>query len=308
MNIDKYTDLPLVRDYAQYLKLELGSSANTVAAYLGDLSKLLDYFEQANIDVLSASRDDILNFFVELSDVGISERTRARIISSLKNFYGFLRYDDRIDENPTELIETPQLGTHVPDVLAVSEIDAMEAAIDLSLPMGHRDKAIIETLYSCGLRVSELVSLKISDIYPDEMYLTVVGKGNKQRLVPIAAESLKFINIWLDMRNQMENICPADRDIVFLNRRGKRLTRQWVFLTIKKYAALAGITKEVSPHTLRHSFATHLLEGGANLRDIQDMLGHSSIRTTEIYTHVNMTMLRDNILYCHPLYGKHNNE
>lgn len=303
MNIDKYRDLQEVKDFISFLSLEIGVSNNTRDAYLEDLSKLLDYTTPLGVQPKDVTKEQLEDFLIDLSDIGISPRSRARIISGIKSFYKFLLTSDQIENDPTELLETPQIGKHLPEVLSVEEINAMEVAIDLSEPMGHRNKAMIEVLYSCGLRVSEMLNLKISDIYVDEQYITVIGKGDKQRLVPIAESALKQINLWLEARADIK-IKKGNEDYIFLNRYGGRLTRVMAFYVIKDLAQKAEVQKNISPHTLRHSFATHLLEGGANLRDIQEMLGHSSILTTEIYTHLDINLLRDNILLHHPIYSK----
>lgn len=299
MKIDAYSQLPIIKEYNSYLRLERSLSDNTRLAYLEDLAKLLDYIQPLGTDPTAAQRELLEDFLVDLSDLGITPRSRARIISGIKAFYNFLVMTDKREDDPTELLEMPQIGRHLPEVLSIEEIDAMEAAIDLSQPQGHRNKAIMETLYSCGLRVSEMLSLKISDIYFTEQYITVIGKGNKQRLVPISASAIKHINFWLEDRDNL-NIKKGCEDYLFLNRRGGQLSRVMVFNIIKDLAERAGVQKNISPHTLRHSFATHLLEGGANLRDIQEMLGHKSILTTEIYTHIDQNMLRQAIERFHP--------
>lgn len=299
MKIDAYSQLPIIKEYNSYLRLERSLSDNTRLAYLEDLAKLLDYIQPLGTDPTAAQRELLEDFLVDLSDLGITPRSRARIISGIKAFYNFLVMTDKREDDPTELLEMPQIGRHLPEVLSIEEIDAMEAAIDLSQPQGHRNMAIMETLYSCGLRVSEMLSLKISDIYFTEQYITVIGKGNKQRLVPISASAIKHINFWLEDRDNL-NIKKGCEDYLFLNRRGGQLSRVMVFNIIKDLAERAGVQKNISPHTLRHSFATHLLEGGANLRDIQEMLGHKSILTTEIYTHIDQNMLRQAIERFHP--------
>ena len=290
---------PVLQRYQSYLLLEKSHADNTVQAYLRDLEKLLEYLEPRRIDYRRVSLDDLRAFLLCLSDLGIGARSQARIVSGIKSFYRFLLLEKEIDANPTELLELPKLGTHLPSVLSVEEIDAMQSAIDLSKPEGQRNKAIIEFMYSCGLRVSELVNLRLSDIHREEGFIRVVGKGNKQRLVPVSETALRQMDFYLPWRRQLV-VQPGHDDILFLNRRGGRLTRQMVFHLIKEYAAAAGIRTEVSPHTLRHSFATHLLEGGANLRVIQELLGHESILTTEIYTHMDMSYLRETILDFHP--------
>ena len=299
MKIDAYIKQPIIKEYDTYLRLERSLSDNTRSAYLEDLAKLLGYLEGTNIDIQEVRREQLEDFLIDLSDVGITPRSRARIISGIKSFYQFLLMTDKREDDPTELLEMPQIGKHLPEVLSIEEIDALESKIDLSQPQGHRNKAIIEVLYSCGLRVSEMLNLKISDIFFDEQFITVVGKGNKQRLVPISQSAIKYINFWLEDRDKL-NIKKGCEDFVFLNHRGGQLSRIMVF----NMAAKAEINKTISPHTLRHSFATHLLEGGANLRDIQEMLGHKSILTTEIYTHIGQNHLREAIEKFHPFNKK----
>ena len=303
MKIDAYIKQPIIKEYDTYLRLERSLSDNTRSAYLEDLAKLLGYLEGTNIDIQEVRREQLEDFLIDLSDVGITPRSRARIISGIKSFYQFLLMTDKREDDPTELLEMPQIGKHLPEVLSIEEIDALESKIDLSQPQGHRNKAIIEVLYSCGLRVSEMLNLKISDIFFDEQFITVVGKGYKQRLVPISQSAIKYINFWLEDRDKL-NIKKGCEDFVFLNHRGGQLSRIMVFNIIKDLAAKAEINKTISPHTLRHSFATHLLEGGANLRDIQEMLGHKSILTTEIYTHIGQNHLREAIEKFHPFNKK----
>lgn len=291
--------IELLQKYQNYLLLEKSLSKNTVSAYLRDLNKLLVFLETKNILYQSASFDDLTEFLSTLHKKSISARSQARIVSGIRCFYGYLFLEDEITKDPTDLLETPKIGLKLPQVLSVNEINSIIAAIDLSLPQGQRNKAIIETLYSCGLRVSELVNLQLSNIYFEEEFVKVVGKGSKQRLVPIAKSTIKEIKKWMIDRNLIQ-IKKGHEDFVFLNRNGKQLTRAMIFHFIKEYAALAGIKKRISPHIFRHSFATHLLEGGANLRAIQEMLGHESILTTEIYTHIDMQYLRETIMDCHP--------
>jgi integrase/recombinase XerD len=281
------------------LKLQRNFSVNTVDAYLRDLQKLIRYLESEGIDPADAALEDLRHFAAGLIDIGISPRSQCRILSGVRSFYRFMLVDGRVENDPTELLESPQLGNHLPEVLTIDEVDRMEAAVDLSKSEGHRNRAIIEVLFSCGLRVSELVSLKLSSLYLDEGYLRVMGKGSKERLVPISTRAVDELSFWFDDRCRMD-ISPGEEDYVFLNRRGKHLTRTMILIIIKQLAQDAGIQKTVSPHTLRHSFATALLEGGADLRAIQAMLGHESIGTTEIYTHIDMTTLRQEILHHHP--------
>ena len=290
---------PVISRYKGYLTLERSLSPNTIEAYRRDLEKLLDWLGQAQKDYRKVTLDDLQHFLELLSELGIGSRSQARIISGIKSFYHFLLIETEIKANPTELLELPKLARHLPSVLSTDEINAIEEAIDLSKPEGTRNLAIIETMYSCGLRVSEVISLKRSDIYADEHFIRIMGKGSKQRLVPISDTALHYIGNYLPDRDLL-NIQKGCDDLLFLNRRGGQLSRQMVFIMLKQYAAEAGIKTPLSPHTLRHSFATHLLEGGANLRVIQELLGHESILTTEIYTHTDMTYLRDTIERFHP--------
>ena len=281
-----------IEDYINFLKLEKSLSKNSVAAYHTDMM---------GVEPESVTGEQIQDFIAHLHDSGLSKRSQARIVSSVRGFYKYLLIEEVVDSDPTELIELPKTGRKLPEVLSVEEIDAMEAAVDLSMPDGHRNKAIIETLYSCGLRVSELVNLRLTDLFFDDGYVRVLGKGNKERLVPIGRKAIADINMYLSQRIMVSITVDAKSgNIVFLNRRGKQLTREMVFLIIKKYAKAAGITRNISPHTLRHSFATHLVEGGADLRAVQEMLGHESILTTEIYTHLDKEFLRETILKFHP--------
>jgi integrase/recombinase XerD len=289
----------IIRAYQRYLKLQRGYSANTLEAYIRDLQKLLNYLEQEGKHVLEVELEDLQHFAAGLHDIGIHARSQCRILSGVRSFYRFLQLDGYRDDDPTELLESPVLGMHLPEVLSTEEIDKLEASIDLSKWEGHRNRAIIEVLFSCGLRVSELVNLKLSSLFLTEQYVRVVGKGSKERLVPISHKAIKELELWFDDRQKM-NIKPGEEDYVFLNRRGAHLTRTMILIMIKQQATLAGIQKTISPHTLRHSFATALLEGGADLRVIQALLGHESIGTTEIYTHIDMSTLRQEILEHHP--------
>lgn len=300
MNIDKFRHLPMVRDYEQYLIVERSLSGNTKDAYLEDLAKLLSYFTTENIEAENATLTDLECFVTSLVELGISARSQARIISGIKSFYKFLILEDAISDDPTELLECPSLGRHLPEVLSIEEIDAIEAQIDTSTPTGRRNLAIIEMLYSCGLRVSELSNLKISNLALEQEFICVFGKGDKQRLVPIGESSIDIVKDWINDRMEMDNVKDRERDYLFLSNRGKHISRITIFVLIKDLAEKAGITKNISPHTFRHSFATHLLEGGADLRSIQEMLGHESILTTEIYTHINVDHLRDQIMQYHP--------
>lgn len=286
-----------------YLKVEKGLSENSIHAYKSDLEKLFVFLSDAHIAPEHAEREHLSDFMVELGSMGIHPRTQARILSGIKSFYRFLLYNDRRADDPTELIGTPKTGLYLPEVLTVAEIDAMIAAIDLSKPEGQRNKAIIEMLYGSGLRVSELINLQLSRLNADEGYILVEGKGSKQRLVPVSEQTLKELKLWYIDRHVLA-IKKGHEDFIFLNRRGSKLTRAMIFVIVKQLAELAGIRKSVSPHTLRHSFATHLLENGANLRAIQLLLGHESITTTEIYTHIDIHFLKKTIFDFHPLLRK----
>jgi len=295
--------LPVQDDYHLYLKFEKSLSNNTIEAYERDLQKLSGYLADAHISLEKATTEILRDFIIEISSLGIHPRSQARILSSIKSFYHFLIYRDILDNDPTELLESPKIGLRLPEVLSINEIDEIVAAIDLSKPEGQRNKAIIEVLYGSGLRVTELINLQISKLYLDEGYMLVQGKGSKQRLVPLSPQSLKQIALWKIDRNLL-NIKKGSEDVLFLNRRGSKLTRDMIFKIVKDLADLAGIRKNVSPHTFRHSFATHLLENGANLRAIQQLLGHESITTTELYTHIDVHFLRRTVLECHPVYRK----
>lgn len=290
----------VLRRFDSYLMLERGLTQNTVNAYNDDVTKLLGYLKAGNLKFTEATEDDLHNFLSGLHDIGISPRSQARILSGIKTFYKYLKLEGYIDKNPTALIEGPRIGRELPSILSVAEIDAMISCIDLDMPEGQRNRAIIETMYGCGLRVSELTGLRMSQIYVDDEYIIVEGKGNKQRLVPISPVALAEIQKYLDTYRCRLTVKRGCEDLLFLNRRGGKLTRQMVFYIIKDLCELAGIHKNVSPHTLRHSFATHLLEGGANLRAIQQMLGHENITTTEVYVHIDRSRLRQEILSHHP--------
>ena len=289
----------IVSRYRRYLKLEKGYSANTLDAYMRDVDKLLRYLAVEQVDVLDVKLEDLEHFAAFISDLGIGPRSLARILSGVRQFYRFLVIDGYLEVDPTELLESPKQPDHLPEVLSTAEVDLLEQAIDLSKWEGHRNRAIIEVLFSCGLRVSELINLKLSNLYIEEQYIRVMGKGSKERLVPISPRALDELNYWFTDRNVMK-IKPGEEDYVFLNRRGQHLTRTMILIMIKRYAVEADIKKTISPHTLRHSFATSLLEGGADLRAIQAMLGHESIGTTEIYTHIDTSTLRQEILEHHP--------
>ena len=285
--------------YLRYLKLQRSMSPNTLDAYSRDIDKLLHFLSRENKLPQEAELSDLQTFAATLHDIGIGPRSQCRILSGVRSFYRFLVIDGYVDNDPTELLESPVLGEHLPEFLTTEEVDLLEASIDLSKPEGHRNRAIIEVLFSCGLRVSELVTLRFSQIYADEGYVRILGKGSKERLVPISNRALKEIENYKPWRNSLK-IKPGEEDFVFLNRRGAHLTRTMVLIMLKRQAEEAGIQKTISPHTLRHSFATALLEGGADLRVIQALLGHESIGTTEIYTHISMQTLRQEVLLHHP--------
>mgnify|MGYP004460524869 FL=1 len=289
----------IIGKYRRYMKLERNYSENTLDAYMSDLQKLLDYVGSEGLHVLDVKLDDLRNFVAALVDIGISARSQSRILSGVRTFYTFLILDGYIEDDPTELLEWPKIGEHLPEVLSVEEVDRLEQACDLSKWEGQRNRTIIEVLFSCGLRVSELINLRLSDLFLDEKFIRVMGKGKKERLVPISESAVKELQYWFMDRNLMK-IKPGEEDFVFLNRRGGHLTRMMIFTIVRRLAEAAGIEKTISPHTLRHSFATALLEGGANLRAIQDMLGHERISTTQIYTHIDMHTLREEILEHHP--------
>ena len=289
----------IIIKYKQYLRLEKSLSENTIMAYATDLDKLTIYLEEEQINILDVGLENLENFTACLRDVGICPRSQARILSGIRSFYHFLLLEDYIKQDPTELLGSPLIGKHLPDILTVEEIDNLIGTIDRSTREGQRNCAILETLYSCGLRVSELCNLKISDLYLNEGFIKVDGKGNKQRLVPISPKAIKEIKNYFITRNE-GLIKPEFEDFVFISKFGKNISRIMVFHIIKELAEKTGLKKKISPHTFRHSFATHLLEGGANLRAIQCMLGHESIGTTEIYTHIDRTRLRNEIINHHP--------
>lgn len=289
----------IIHKYIRYMKLQRNYSGNTLEAYILDINKLLKFLKNNGISPEAAKLSDIQCFAASLHDIGISPRSQCRILSGVRAFYKYLYLDGYIKDDPTELLESPKLGDHLPEVLTTEEVDRLEQAIDLSKWEGQRNKAIIEVLFSCGLRVSELVNLKMSALYLDEQFVRIMGKGNKERLVPISENAIEQLKYWFIDRSHM-NIKPGEEDYVFLNRRGAHLTRTMILIMIKRLGAEAGIQKTISPHTLRHSFATALLEGGADLRAIQSMLGHESIGTTEIYTHIDTHTLREEILNHHP--------
>ncbi len=304
MENDKNKPANIIRSYERYLKLQRGYSPNTLDAYIRDLLKLINYLEDVDKHVLDVELADLQHFAASLHDIGIHARSQCRILSGVRSFYRFLELEGYRDDDPSELLESPILGEHLPEVLSAEEVDRLEGAIDLSKWEGQRNRAIIEVLFSCGLRVSELVNLKLSDLFLREQYVRVMGKGSKERLVPISPRAIKELDYWF-MDRQAMKIKPGEEDFVFLNRRGAHLTRVMILIMIKEAAVAAGIQKTISPHTLRHSFATALLEGGADLRAIQAMLGHESIGTTEIYTHIDMSTLREQILNHHPRNMRH---
>ena len=289
----------LLRRYNQYLKLEKGYSGNTLDAYIRDLHKFLSFLNDEHIDPHDVKLEDFHRFSATVIDIGIHPTSLARILAGVHSFYNFMVLSGEVESDPMELLDFPKKPKHLPDVLTVEEIDLIESQIDLSLPEGQRNKAIIEMLFSCGLRVSELCNLKISDLYLDEGFIRVEGKGSKQRLVPISPKAIKELKLWFIDRNAID-VKPEFEDFVFISKRRKNISRIMVFHFIKELVEKAGIQKEVSPHTFRHSFATSLLEGGANLRAIQAMLGHESIGTTEIYLHTDTSRLRKEILEHHP--------
>ncbi|GHT36426.1 tyrosine recombinase XerC [Bacteroidia bacterium] len=289
----------IVSKYHIYLRLEKSLAANSIEAYMMDLDKLLLFMESERVTYATLTYNDLQQFVAQLDDIGIHPRSQARIISGIRSFYRFLMLEGYITTDPTELLESPKKGLHLPEVLSLEEIDSIIASIDLSQPEGQRNRAILEVLYSCGLRVSELTSLRFSDVYFEEGFIKVEGKGSKQRLVPISEVAIHEISNYLIDRNKI-TVKKGFEDILFLSRRGTSLSRIMVFHIIKQQAEMAGVQKNVSPHTFRHSFATHLLEGGANLRAIQEMLGHEKITTTEIYTHIDRESLRREILEHHP--------
>ncbi len=290
------------KGFADFLQLEKSVADNTLKAYLNDVQKLIDYLEDkpSKNTPLKVEKSDLDSFLKSLSELEIAARTQARIISSIKNFFQYLIYDEAIEDNPAELLEAPRLSRKLPEALSIEEIDAMIGKIDCTTKQGVRNRAMIETMYACGLRVSELITLHLSDLNFDEDYITIIGKGNKERIVPIGSKAQEYIEEYIrEVRSQIQ-IHHDFRDTVFLNNRGKGLSRTMVFYIIKDLAVLADIEKNISPHTFRHSFATHLIEGGANLRAVQEMLGHESITTTEIYTHLDRQYLSETLAMYHP--------
>lgn len=289
-----------IKNFVSYLKIEKGLADSSIFAYQRDVLKLKTYCENKHSSPLTLKYEDLKYFISDLYDLGLSARSQARVISGVKQFFSFLILEDELDTDPSELLEMPKIGKKLPVYLTLEEIDALQNAIDLSKPEGHRNKAMLETLYSCGLRVSELIQLKFSQIYFKEGFIRVIGKGNKERLVPISPTVEKEILLYTEGNRQHMKIEKGHEDFVFLNRRGKKLTRVMIFTIVKQLSEKIGLQKVISPHTFRHSFATHLIEGGANLRAIQEMLGHESITTTEIYTHLDRSFLREAIISFHP--------
>jgi integrase/recombinase XerD len=289
-----------IKGFKSYLQIERSLSDNSVQAYIRDIKKFASYAIPLNLNELKITRENISDFLAELKDNNISARSQARIISGIKAYYKYLIMEDYIKFNPTELIESPKIGLKLPDTLSLIEIDKLIAAVDLSNSQGERNRAILETLYSCGLRVSELINLQLSNIHFKEGYLKVIGKGDKERLAPIGGRALHYLKIYINEVRNHQSIKKGHDDFVFLNNRGAKLTRVMIFLIIQKLSEIIGLKKKISPHTFRHSFATHLIEGGADLRAVQEMLGHESITTTEIYTHLDKDYLRSNIIQFHP--------
>lgn len=290
-----------IHDFKLFLKLEKSLSNNSIDAYLNDVTKLINFTNKQPAAIIYP---DLQNFICQLSELGLAARSQSRIISGIKAFFHFLILSEKITNDPTKLLDSPKLSRTLPEILSVEEIDAMEQSLDLSKPEGHRNRAIIETLYSCGLRVSELINLKITDLHLNEGYVRITGKGEKQRLVPIGSKAIYEINLYCENYRNRIDIKPHFENNLFLNRRGQQLTRVMIFMIIKNAATTAGILKTISPHTLRHSFATHLIEGGADIRAVQEMLGHESITTTEIYTHLDREYLRQVITDYHPRSSK----
>ena len=286
--------------FKQYLMYEKGLSPKSVEAYLHDVLLLADYLGEDKIE--NATFEDLQKFLKHLYESDFNARSQARIVSGMRAFYRYLIYARQREDDPTELLDAPKIGMHLPDVLTVDEINSIFEVIDLSTPEGHRNRAMVEVMYGCGLRVSELVTLRLSNLFFDDGFIKVVGKGSKERLIPIGETAMKMVNLYVEGKRKELKIKKGEEDYVFLNRRGAHLTREMVFMLVKKWVAAAGIEKTVSPHTFRHSFATHLIEGGADLRAVQEMLGHESITTTEIYTHLDQDYLRTNIALFHPRY------
>lgn len=293
-----------IHGFKSYLQLEKSLSANTVEAYLRDIGKFVNFLAANKIEVQAEEvrLAHLEHFLKDITELGFDVLSQARIIAGIRAFYRYLLMEDMITENPAELLQTPKLSRKLPDTLSVEEINALLASIDMSTPEGARNRAMLETLYGCGLRVSELTNLKISNLFLDVDFIKVIGKGDKERLVPIGSQAAKYINLYKDTVRTQVPVQKGEEDFLFLNRRGKGLKRMYVFLLIKECAAKIGLQKNISPHTFRHSFATHLIEGGADLRAVQEMLGHASITTTEIYTHLDRDYLRSTIMQYHPRY------
>ena len=289
-----------IKNFKSYLQIERSLSTNSVEAYIRDIKKFASYAIFYELNALNVNRENISEFLVALNEKKLSARSQARIVSGIKAFYQYLIMEDYIRYNPTELIETPKVGLKLPDTLSLIEIDKLIASIDLSKSQGERNRAIIETLYSCGLRVSELINLRLSNVHFKESYLKVIGKGDKERLAPIGGRATQYLKIYINKVRNHQVIKKGHENFVFLNNRGSKLTRVMIFLIIQKLKKMTGLKKKISPHTFRHSFATHLIEGGADLRAVQEMLGHESITTTEIYTHLDKDYLRSNIIQFHP--------
>ncbi len=292
-----------IKGFIAYLRLEKNLSTNSIESYRRDVEKLKEYFTEIiedSVKIEAIELEDIQRFLAWLNDIGLGARSQARLISGIKSFFGYLVQEKVIEKNPSELIDLPKLGRKLPDTLSVDEIDQLVEAIDRSKPEGERNIAIIETLYGSGLRVSELITLKLSEIFWEDEFIRIIGKGNKQRIVPISPKSIKHLKIYINEVRTHQNIVPEFEDYVFLNRRGKGLTRVMIFTIVKQLAQKIGLKKKISPHTFRHSFATHLIEGGADLRAVQDLLGHESITTTEVYTHLDRSYLKQMILDYHP--------
>ncbi|MCL2727235.1 MAG: site-specific tyrosine recombinase XerD [Bacteroidales bacterium] len=297
-------DTYLIRDFVSYLRLERGLARHTVAAYKSDLEKFCAFLQEryGTAEPQKVGRDDLIAFIGSIHQERLTERTQARLLSALRAFYKFLRIEGRIETDPVELIDSPKIGIYLPVVLSIGEVEALLKSVDLSHPQGHRNRAILEMLYGCGMRVSELTHLRISDLFFQEEFIRIRGKGSKQRLAPVGGQAIRAVELWMEQRRLM-SVAKTGEDIVFLNRRGAPLTREMVFLMVREQALLAGISKTISPHTLRHSFASHLLENGADLRIIQQLLGHESILTTEIYTHLDAAKWQAAILEHHPRRG-----
>lgn len=291
---------PLILQFKQYLLFEKGLSPKSVEAYIHDVTLLEDFLNHKALE--TATLENLQNFLRDLVEKGVATRSQARIVSGIRAFYRFLLYDGTIKDDPTLLLDAPKIGLHLPDVLSVPEIEALISVIDLSTPEGHRNRALVEVMYGCGLRVSEVVTLRLSHLFFKEGFIKVLGKGSKERYVPIGDMAKKMVSLYVDGARKKVKIKKGEEDYLFLNRRGSHLSREMVFMLVKKWAAEAGITKSISPHTFRHSFATHLVEGGADLRAVQQMLGHESITTTEIYTHLDKDYIRSNIAQFHPRY------